>query len=300
MLSHDQVIRWTKATVFVYSDSVLCLRKMLDHSEANRRREGHVADFQLSASYAELLGIDGEPIEFDWNILPGRTSLQILQRIQSDLQGRNIEPEKFEDRIIFMSMFNDIDWTAKGNEEKCISNQTKSRCTRRGFRKDIGRFLVLETKRCGMEIAITSVASQVALRAKETRDPVFTGSSPSSCGILKRLKGEETTRFNADAWNTELLFQVIHQANQLSIYKKKSIYGAVQNWGEQFDLNQGEKESVSEKSTEKEDSVNKVILNSMNSQEVNSLVSTPRTKPVSGNISREICRTLNYNLKSIR
>ena len=82
-------------------------------------------------------------------------------------------------------------------------------------------FLVLETKRCGMETAITSVASQVALQAKETRDPVFTGSSPSSCGILKRLKGEETTRFNADASNTELLFQVIHQANQLSIYKKR-------------------------------------------------------------------------------
>ena len=62
------------------------------------------------------------PIEFEWNILPGVTSLQILQKIQGDLQGRNIEPENFGDRIIFMSKFNDVDWTRKGYEEKCISN----------------------------------------------------------------------------------------------------------------------------------------------------------------------------------
>ena len=67
-----------------------------------------MADFRLSASYGKLLGIDGEPIEFEWNIFQGLTSLQILQKFQNDLQERNIEPGKFEDRIIFMSMFNDI------------------------------------------------------------------------------------------------------------------------------------------------------------------------------------------------
>ena len=36
--------------------------------------------------------------------------------IQGDLQRLNIEPEEFGDRIIFMSMFNDIEWTVKGNE----------------------------------------------------------------------------------------------------------------------------------------------------------------------------------------
>ena len=35
--------------------------------------------------------------------------LEILRKIQTDLQEQNIEPEKFEDRIIFMSMFNDIE-----------------------------------------------------------------------------------------------------------------------------------------------------------------------------------------------
>ena len=48
--------------------------------------------------------------------------LEILQRIQKDLQVQNIEPVKFGDRVIFMSMFNDSEWTKKGNSEQCISN----------------------------------------------------------------------------------------------------------------------------------------------------------------------------------
>ena len=34
-LLHDEVIRWAKAKVHVYSDSVLCLGKMHEHTEAN-------------------------------------------------------------------------------------------------------------------------------------------------------------------------------------------------------------------------------------------------------------------------
>ena len=99
-MSHDQVIQWTKAEVSVHSDSVLCLGKLSFHKEA--------------ITSGELLGIDGEAIEFECNIFPGFTSLQILQEVQNDLQKRNIEPEKFTDRIILMSMFNDIGWTRKG------------------------------------------------------------------------------------------------------------------------------------------------------------------------------------------
>ena len=49
----------------------------------------------MSASYGELLGIDGEAIELEWNIFAGFTSLQILEEIQNHLQTRNIEPAKF-------------------------------------------------------------------------------------------------------------------------------------------------------------------------------------------------------------
>ena len=45
--------------------------------------------FLMSASCGEFLRIDGEAIEFEWNIFPGFTALQILQKIQNDLQKRN-------------------------------------------------------------------------------------------------------------------------------------------------------------------------------------------------------------------
>ena len=79
----------------------------------------------MSASCRELLGISGEAIELECNIFSGFTSLQILQETHNDLEKRNIEPEKFTDRIIFMSMFNDNNWTINGNEEICISNSEK-------------------------------------------------------------------------------------------------------------------------------------------------------------------------------
>ena len=57
-------------------------------------------EFKVFPSYKDLLGIDGEAIDFEWKILPGISSLQILREIQTDLRKRNIEPEKFTDRII--------------------------------------------------------------------------------------------------------------------------------------------------------------------------------------------------------
>ena len=51
--------------------------------------------------------------------------MQILQKIQGDLREQNIEPEIFTGRIIFMSMFDDIDWRKKGNDGICISNSEK-------------------------------------------------------------------------------------------------------------------------------------------------------------------------------
>ncbi len=42
---------------------------------------------------------------------PRLTTLQILQKIQDKLDTCSTSPEEFEDRIICMSMCNDIDWT---------------------------------------------------------------------------------------------------------------------------------------------------------------------------------------------
>ena len=40
----------------------------------------------------------------------GLASLQFLQEIQTTMHEDRIQPEQFEDRIIFISMYNGIDW----------------------------------------------------------------------------------------------------------------------------------------------------------------------------------------------
>ena len=75
--------------------------------------------FSNDKENAELSVIDGEPIEFERNIFP-LTSTEILRQIQKDLKHRQMNPEEFEGRILFMSMFNDIDWTKNGNCSECV------------------------------------------------------------------------------------------------------------------------------------------------------------------------------------
>ena len=49
VLTHDQLIKWTKPTVHVYSDSVSCLGKMQEHSEANRGWNDQLEEFRQSS-----------------------------------------------------------------------------------------------------------------------------------------------------------------------------------------------------------------------------------------------------------
>ena len=65
----------------------------------------------------DLNRIDGEPMELEWKIFPGFTTLGILQEFQqlTELQGKL---EQFKGRIILMSMYDDIVWRERGNTEK--------------------------------------------------------------------------------------------------------------------------------------------------------------------------------------
>ena len=47
-------------------------------------------------------------MEFDWNIFPRFTTLQLVREVQVFLSKMSMQPEDFTGQIIFMSMFNDI------------------------------------------------------------------------------------------------------------------------------------------------------------------------------------------------
>ena len=188
-MPHDQVIQWTKAKVLVYSDSVLCLGKMNERRDAIRRWEGQVEEFKMSLSFKELLGIGGEAIGFEWHIFPGFTSLQILQRIQNDLQERNVEPEKnWRPKHLHV----DVQRHRLNKNRKrwnfVLQSQKKSRCAgtlevpRSWRRKEVVWKYKLQTRG-----KWNSITSQMVQRFKETGHQVFTSASDLNRGNLRKL-----------------------------------------------------------------------------------------------------------------
>ena len=75
-----------------------------------------------SNRWGELPGLDGEPLGLEWKKFPGFITLGILNEIQKMIAELKFEPEQFQGRIIFMSMFNDIAWRTLGHEEHCVGN----------------------------------------------------------------------------------------------------------------------------------------------------------------------------------
>ena len=120
--------------------------KTSSKTEANARWSSKVEEFQMYYAVDEFLGIDLEAIEFEWNVFPGFSTLQILQEIQKDLQCQNVEPERFSGRIIFMSMFNDIEWEKRGIEEMCINNSEQVKSFAQRFPRVTGHLSDLEMR----------------------------------------------------------------------------------------------------------------------------------------------------------
>ena len=99
---------------------------VLDTPEAIERWEGQMEGLRLYSSYQDAVGIDGETVEFEWKMFLGFSSLSIFHEIQQDSEKRKIQPEEFKDKIIFVSMFKDIDWKKRKDENcnfECRRNQ---------------------------------------------------------------------------------------------------------------------------------------------------------------------------------
>ena len=119
LIGDEEVISLSHAKVYVFSDSVLCLGKMNENPQSNTVWEDKLTWFKHSSQYRALDTIDGEPMEFEWHIFPGFTTLKLVREVQELLSRLIVEPEIFTGRIIFMSMFNDISWRCQDIEQEC-------------------------------------------------------------------------------------------------------------------------------------------------------------------------------------
>ena len=129
--------------------------------------------------------IDGEPLDFEWKNVPGFTTLGILDEIQKTMTTElKCELEHFNGRIIFMSMYNDIDWGKRGNKENCIANAHRVTEYARRFTREHWSFLGLgsEKKWYGTHVSKSDgqwdkTAEDMMLNFAESGHPVFCATS---------------------------------------------------------------------------------------------------------------------------
>ena len=84
-------------------------------------------------------------------IFPGITALQIFE-IQKMVTESKCEPEQLKGRIIFMSMYNDVDWRKRRNKENCIANTLRVTEYARIFTRGHWSFLGLGLERNCMQL----------------------------------------------------------------------------------------------------------------------------------------------------
>ena len=125
LIGDEQVINLLHKKVYVFSDSVLCLGKMNENPQSNYAREDRLTWFKSSSQYRALGKIDGEPMEFEWNIFPGFTTLQLVREVH-EFMIKMGDPSQFKGRIIFMSMFNDIIWRSEDNGHSSDLDQKRN------------------------------------------------------------------------------------------------------------------------------------------------------------------------------
>ena len=101
LIGDETVINLQSTKVYVFSDSVLCFGRVLQHPESNEAWKNKVAGIQSEKSYRDYDGINGEPTEFEWNIFPGFTTLQLFGKINDLLSDLVQTPENFTGRIFF-------------------------------------------------------------------------------------------------------------------------------------------------------------------------------------------------------
>ena len=157
-------------------------------------------------------------MEFEWKIFPGHTAACILKEIQKTMDELQCEPADFPGRIIIMSMFNDIKWEAKGNNELCVNNSKTKKEYAERFPRGHWSFLGpgSEKKWYGTYDGIPSgywsrTAEKLLLNFAGSGHPIFRSTSALERGKL-RSKGRRKTTIHFT------LLKMVMSVNQFRLY----------------------------------------------------------------------------------
>ena len=225
-IGDERVINLQRTKVYVFSDSVLCLRKIQQNPESNKAWEERLGWITSSQRYRNFDRIDGEPMKLEWNIFPGFDTLQLCDKVKSLLSRLGETPETFTGNILFMSMFNDISCGTRDNEQECLANAKLVSLYARRFGKGHWSFMGLGSEKKWYSISedrpqgiCDNLAEKMLIEFAESGCPIFRATTPLSRGQLKsKGRGKLSIHFAAVQETIETIFRIIVSAIQLNLY----------------------------------------------------------------------------------
>ena len=149
LISDERVISLQRTKVYVFSDSVFCLWKIFENPESNDAWEQRLGWIKSSQNYRNFDRIDGEPMEFEWNISPGFNSLQLSEEVRSLLYRLGETPENFTGRILSCRCSTTFPVEQKTMKKNVWQMLDSYLCMQEDLQKDNGHSLVLVLRKNG-------------------------------------------------------------------------------------------------------------------------------------------------------
>ena len=122
----ERVINLQRTKVYVFSDSVLCLGKILENPQSKSAWEDRLGWFTSSPTYRNFDRIDGEPMEFEWNIFPGFNTLQLNEEVKKfTVQIRRNTREFHRKNHIYVDVQRHFLWNKRRRNRMSGKRQTR-------------------------------------------------------------------------------------------------------------------------------------------------------------------------------
>ena len=93
----DRAVQFATAKTCVFADSVLCLGGI--STEPVEAWESRIKWFLETHYLKDLDWIDAEPMDFEWKVFPGFTTLGILDKVQKMMTKSKCEPKQFKGNV---------------------------------------------------------------------------------------------------------------------------------------------------------------------------------------------------------
>ena len=211
LIGDETVINLQSTKVYVFSDSVLCLGKVLQHPDSNEAWKNRIAGIQAGKSYRDYDAINGESTEFEWNIFPGFTPLELCGEINDLLSDLGQTPETFTGRIFLCQCSMTSPVTEKATKMNAWQMLESSKYLREDLVLDNGHLLDQVPKRSGILQRIVHKELGIILRKKCSWNSQKADILPSvqrlHCpGVSSRAKDMENCQYTS--------LQIIQQLKQ--------------------------------------------------------------------------------------